>query len=78
MRNEKRGKTSTSRSLPLTSDTADLQKRLDRHNNGGVLSTRKGKPWGMIASYAGENRSEAMLLESKIKKRGAKRFLEER
>ena len=55
--------------------TNDLQNRFERHNQGFVNSTRKGCPWKLIRFFECASRSESMLLESKIKKRGIKRFL---
>jgi putative endonuclease len=39
--------------------------------------TKKEQPWIMIWTQAVETRKEAMSLEKKIKKRGAKRFLQD-
>ncbi|GAB1857671.1 hypothetical protein MHTCC0001_25080 [Flavobacteriaceae bacterium MHTCC 0001] len=55
--------------------TADLDSRLQRHNSGFVKSTKAGIPWRLVLKIEVENRSEALLLEKKIKKRGAKRYL---
>jgi putative endonuclease len=55
--------------------TEDLQKRIERHNKGLVSSTKKGAPWNVIKAIECPSRSEAVLLETKIKKRGIKRFL---
>ena len=57
--------------------TADIQKRLERHNRGLVNSIMFGKPWELILSLEVSNRKEAILLERKIKKRGAKRYLDD-
>ena len=56
--------------------TADIDKRLKRHNSGVVPSTRGGIPWVLVLQLEVSTRSEAMILENKIKKRGAKRFLD--
>ena len=55
--------------------TGNLQKRIDRHNRGGVLSTKRGVPWKIITTFDAATRSEAVQLERKIKKRGIERFL---
>ena len=55
--------------------TADIEKRLKRHNQGLVPSTKRGIPWKLVLRLEITSRSEAMLLEKKIKKRGAKRYL---
>jgi len=57
--------------------TNDLQKRLERHNKGLVSSTKKSVPWDLVKAIECHTRSESMLLESKIKKRGIKRYLED-
>ncbi len=55
----------------------NLEKRLVNHNNGGKKYTSKGVPWILIKVYNCGNRSEAIVLERKIKKRGIKRYLYE-
>ncbi|WP_366141015.1 GIY-YIG nuclease family protein [Seonamhaeicola sp.] len=57
--------------------TMDIEKRLEVHNQGGKKYTTKGIPWELIKTYLCSNRSEAVQLERKIKKRGIKRYLEE-
>ncbi|CAN5276849.1 hypothetical protein BH09BAC5_BH09BAC5_25720 [soil metagenome] len=47
--------------------TVDLKKRLEQHNSGIVKSTGRYKPW-IIEWYSKVNsRTEAILLEKKIK-----------
>jgi putative endonuclease len=60
-----------------TGQTDNLENRLNRHNSGLSLSTKSGKPWELIYQIQFSTRSEAMLLELKIKKRGAHRYLED-
>jgi len=55
----------------------DVDERLRRHNNDHSKSTKGKGPWILIATFLCETRSEAMALETKIKKRGAKRFLDD-
>ena len=55
--------------------TQDLNERIRRHNSGYEKYTQTGSPWNLIWSQMCESRAEAMTLEKKIKKRGAKRFL---
>ncbi|HAQ72106.1 MAG TPA: excinuclease ABC subunit C [Flavobacteriales bacterium] len=55
--------------------TKDIEERLKRHNEGRVKSTSHGLPWNLVHTIPVRNRSEALILESKIKKRGAKRYL---
>jgi putative endonuclease len=68
---------SESKSKYYTGQTNDLDDRLKRHNSMHMSSTKHGVPWRLIYSAAFETRSEAVLLELKIKKRGAKRYLED-
>jgi putative endonuclease len=68
---------SQKRSKYYVGQTSNIEKRYKRHNNGNVPSTKSGVPWILITSISVENRSEAMKLEKKIKKRGIKRFLED-
>ena len=56
--------------------TADIEERLKRHHSGRVNSTKYGIPWKIVLQIEVLNRSEAMLLENKIKKRGAKRYID--
>ena len=57
--------------------TADIKKRLKRHNQGGVPSTKYGSPWKLVLQLEVLDRSEAVILEKKIKKRGAKRTIDD-
>ena len=49
--------------------------RLKRHNNGESLSTKSGMPWMLMHTIVCADKSAAMLLEVKIKKRGISRYL---
>ena len=60
-----------------TGSTQDLQNRLLEHNSGETKSITNGIPWEVVWQTQLPSRAEAMQLESKIKKRGAKRFLED-
>ncbi|HCE55892.1 MAG TPA: excinuclease ABC subunit C [Lutibacter sp.] len=56
--------------------TADIEKRLKKHNQGNVQSTKLGIPWKLVLKIEAANRSEALILEKKVKKRGAKRYID--
>jgi putative endonuclease len=56
----------------ISNDVAD---RLFRHNSGQSLSTKVGIPWLVIHIIECVDKSAAMQLESKIKKRGIARYL---
>ena len=60
-----------------TGQTDNFENRLHRHNSGLSLSTKNGRPWDLTHKIEVLTRSEAILLEQKIKKRGAKRYLED-
>ena len=55
--------------------TQDLQNRLKEHNHGETESIKKCIPWTLVWSFQASTRSQAVQIETKIKKRGAKRFL---
>ena len=57
--------------------TKDLSDRLNRHNGGREKFTKNGVPWNLVWSQSCSNRREAIILERKIKKRGASRFLKD-
>ena len=53
----------------------DVEDRLVRHNSCQSLSTKGGVPWRIIHIIECADKSTAMQLESKIKKRGIGRYL---
>jgi putative endonuclease len=61
--------------------TNDLDRRIREHNDPASYSAKTTKrflgPWRLIWSKSFDSRSEAMMLERSIKKRGMSRFLEE-
>ena len=57
--------------------TKNFGNRIIRHNKGLVKSTKHGVPWKLVVKIEVSSRSEAVVLENKIKKRGAKRYLED-
>ena len=57
--------------------THDLEKRIAEHNGEDAGHTKKEQPWMLVWKQCVSTRSEAMILERQIKKRGAKRFLED-
>ncbi|MEP2770543.1 MAG: GIY-YIG nuclease family protein [Fulvivirga sp.] len=57
--------------------TANITDRIERHNQGMVKSTKFGVPWIIVWQLEVSSRSEAMILEKKIKKRGARRFVDD-
>ena len=67
---------SEKRSRYYVGQTQNIDLRLKRHNQGLVPSTRQGVPWKLVLHVQVSSRSEAILLEKKIKKRGAKRYID--
>ncbi|HRE74339.1 MAG TPA: GIY-YIG nuclease family protein [Flavobacteriales bacterium] len=47
--------------------TNDLEDRLKRHNSGQVDATKPYLPWEMLIRIEKDTRSEAMILEKKLK-----------
>jgi putative endonuclease len=47
--------------------TEDLQARIDKHNKGTVISTAQYLPWKLYAYIKLNSRSEALLMEKKLK-----------
>jgi len=68
---------SSSKNKFYVGSTNNLERRLSEHNSGQNKSTKFGIPWKLIYSKEFYSKSEAILLESKIKKRGIARFLNE-
>jgi putative endonuclease len=56
--------------------TNDIHDRLNRHNSGFEKATFSGKPWILLWYTSKLNRSEAILLERKLKNLSIKRTLE--
>ena|SRR3989338_1250077 len=45
----------------------DIKKRLERHNRGEVMSTKKGRPWHVVYIESYKSMQEARGREKKIK-----------
>ena len=48
--------------------TEDLERRWHRHNNGGSKFTKGKGPWKLLYFIEFKSRSDAVLLERKLKK----------
>ncbi|MCW4470179.1 GIY-YIG nuclease family protein [Flavobacterium sp. MFBS3-15] len=68
---------SKSKSKFYAGQTNDIEDRLHRHNSGQNKSTKYGTPWVLIHTIEFGSRPEAVVLETKIKKRGIRRYLED-
>ena len=58
-----------------TGQTEDIERRLEEHNRGKTSFSARGMPWTLVYSVECSSRTEALKLEKFIKKRGARRFL---
>ena len=56
--------------------TSNIENRLKRHIQGNIKSTKYGIPWKLVLQIEVKTRFEAIVLENKIKKRGAKRYID--
>jgi len=56
--------------------TSDLQLRLQRHNEGKVVSTKGRRPWKLVYSEQFDTRSEAMSREKQLKRLKSKKALQ--
>ncbi len=56
--------------------TSNITERIKRHNNGYEKATKTGVPWLLIWKMEKESRSEALILEKKLKNLSVKRTLE--
>ena len=56
--------------------TNDVEKCLERHNNGLVKSTKPYLPWKVCYFEVFSSRSEAILREREIKAKKSKKYLE--
>jgi putative endonuclease len=55
----------------------NIERRLNAHNLGLSTYTSKANDWRIIYQTSLPAKTEALILERKIKKRGAKRYLED-
>ena len=56
--------------------TNDIQRRLKEHNGGNVPSTIRYLPWHLVWYAVKDDRSEALILERKLKNLSVKRTIE--
>ncbi len=61
--------------LYYVGQTENFDVRFQHHNAGKNNYTSKGVPWKFVHKFIVDDRSAAIILESKIKKRGIKRYL---
>lgn len=54
----------------------DVVLRLERHNRGGVPSTKPFKPWQLVHTESFDTRAEAVNREKEIKSKKSRKFIE--
>jgi putative endonuclease len=55
--------------------TAELQDRIRRHNLGYEKATQQGRPWSLCWYTIKDNRSQGVILETKLKNLSRKKLL---
>ena len=60
----------------IGSTTLTPEERLNYHLSNHKGFTSKSKDWLIVFQFESKTKAESLLLERKIKKRGAKRYLE--
>jgi putative endonuclease len=56
--------------------TSDLEDRIQRHNHGYEKASKPGVPWKLLWKEEKPNKSEAQVLEFKLKNLSQKRLVE--
>ncbi|MFW6249216.1 MAG: GIY-YIG nuclease family protein [Bacteroidota bacterium] len=56
--------------------TNDLERRFHEHNSSQSKSTRSGIPWKIVYIKSFNSRSEAVKMETKIKKMKSRKYIE--
>ena len=56
--------------------TADLNERLQRHNQGRSRYTKRGMPWKIVHTEQFATRAQATQRERQIKKRKSREYIE--
>ena len=57
--------------------SSNIEKRLFRHNSGGVPSTGRKKPWVLKYYEKFDNKSDAIKRESQIKRMKSKKYIQD-
>jgi len=55
--------------------TQDFNNRLERHNAGSETATKPYRPWEVVLTIQKDTRSEAVILERKLKNLNRERLL---
>lgn len=57
-----------------TGQTSDLKSRLQKHNEGGVPSTKDHRPWSLVTYLAFQTEPQARSFESYLKSGSGRAF----
>jgi len=68
---------SPSKDSYYTGYTADLEKRISRHNAGWSRSTKSGIPWKIVYTESFKMKADAIKREKVIKRKKSRRFIEQ-
>jgi putative endonuclease len=60
-----------------TGYTADLEKRIQRHNNAWGNFSSRGIPWKLVYFEVFDNKSDAIKREFQIKKNKSRKYIED-
>ena len=60
-----------------TGSCENPESRLHYHNSGWSQYTKQGVPWRIVKTFEVADKKSGRELENKIKKRGAKRYLDD-
>ena len=56
--------------------TSNLVTRLEKHNAGGTISTRSGRPWEIVYYEKFDLKTDAISREKEIKRKKSKVYIE--
>jgi len=56
---------------------ADIEERLNRHNNGSTPSTKPGRPWKVVCLEPHSSKTEALKRENYLKKMKSRVYIED-
>jgi len=64
--------------IPYVGCTNNLKDRLEKHNKGYVVSTKRRRPWKLIAYFAFNNEKSAFKFEKFLKTGSGREFIKRR
>lgn len=57
--------------------TENLERRVERHNNGWGRYTKAGIPWELVYNEEHQTKTEALTREKEIKNKKSRKYIEE-